>query len=94
MKKWTAQQFVLGHWEKMLKGNIRDKAINLDDLKNYLKNVSQACFWLGPTEGEQMAEGTKQLVTASGHRGLLKEMGKLAVLQLCGLLSPGDLEQC
>lgn len=56
--------------------------------------MSQACFWLGLTQGEQMAEGTKQLVTTSGAQGLLKEMGKLAILQLCGLLSPGDLEQC
>lgn len=63
-------------------------------MKKNFKNVSQACFWLGPTQGEQMAEGTKQLVTASGAQRLLKEMGKLAILQLHGLLSPGDLEQC
>lgn len=44
--------------------------------------------------GEQMAKDTKQLVTASGHKGLLKEMGKLAIMQLCALLSPGDLEHC
>lgn len=50
VKEWTAQQFLLGRWEKMLKGNIRDKAINLDDKKK-IKNVSQACFWLGPDTG-------------------------------------------
>lgn len=63
-------------------------------IKKNLKNVSQAWFWLGPTQAEQMAECTKQLVTAPGHRGLLQEMGKLAILQLCGLLNPGDLEHC
>lgn len=62
--------------------------------KKTIKNVSQAWFWLGPTQAEQMAEGTEQLVTALGHRGFQKEMGKLAILQLPGLLSPGELEQC
>lgn len=29
-----------------------------------------------------------------GAQGALKEMGKLAILQLCALLRSGDLEQC
>lgn len=69
--------------------------MNLADLKKKLKKkVTQACFWLGLTQAEQMAEGLKQLVTALGHRGLQKDMGKLAILQLPGLLSPAELEQC
>lgn len=96
VKERTAQQVALGHWERMLRGNIilRDKAMNLADWKKTIKNISQACFWLGPMQAEQMAEGTEQLVTALGHRGLQKEMGKLAILQPPGLLSPGELEQC
>lgn len=99
VKKRIAQQFALAHWLKMLKENvsIRDKAMNLADWKKNVKNVknvSEAYFWLGPTQAEQMAEGMKQLVTALGHRGLQKETGKLAILQPHGLLSPGELEQC
>lgn len=48
VKEWTAQQFVLGHWEKMLKGNIRDKAINLDDIKKIQKMWVRHAFGLDP----------------------------------------------
>lgn len=75
VKERTVQPFALG---KMFKRKIRDKVKIY--WKKKLKYASQACFWLGPPQAEQMAEGRKQLVTALGHRGLQKEMGKLAVL--------------